>query len=117
MRALGAIRICGLLLPLNEGTSKDCPALKDTWSVYDVETNAVWLDENTPEDHRPLWTVHEALHGIFDTSGVSHTIAYAMGLAADDPKVEEVAEIIIRNLSRHVLETFGPPTILAQAAA
>lgn len=112
-KILGAIRVCGLLLPLKEGTVADCSDLKDTWSIYDVESNSVWYDEKTPEGHRPLWGVHESLHGIFDTSGITHLIAFALGLPADDQRVEDLCEIIIRVASPHVLETFGPPKIEA----
>lgn len=104
-----SIRVCGLLIPVAQGSAKDHPDLKKCWGVYDHENEIVWMNEATPKDKVPFWETHEALHALVNKSGLLYVTAAIFGAEVGDDKMEAWEEAFIRVATPHVLETFGGP--------
>ena len=111
MKSLGHMPVCGVDLPVKEGSATDQPCMEKAYGCYDVDTATVWLDENNPKHVKDFWRTHEALHALINLSGVAYVTAAALGLKRDDPRMEEWEEAIIRVLTPHIIETFGAPKV------
>jgi hypothetical protein len=109
MKNAGAIKVCGLTIPVREGSAVDQPGLEKAYGCYDVDTSTLWLDEQNPKHTRSFWKTHETLHALVHLSGAVYAMASALGVKREDPRIDDWEESIVRILTPHVLETFGPP--------
>ncbi len=109
MKKAGAIKVCGLTIPVCEGLTHDQPGLEKAYGCYDVDTATLWLDETNPKHVKAFWKTHETLHAIMNLSGAVYSMAAALGVPREDPRLDEWEEALVRLLTPHILETFGAP--------
>lgn len=108
MKLVGYVHVCGRQLPVKEGTEEDCHHLENCWGVFVQDEGAIWLDERAPEHMKPFWLMHEALHALIHLSGALFLTTSALRIR-DNDEVKEWEEALVRELTPHLLETFGPP--------
>jgi hypothetical protein len=111
MKALGHMPVCGVDLPVKAGDEKDNSDLTKAYGCFDLDTSTVWLDENLPRHAADFWRTHEALHAVLNLSGAIYATAAALGMKRDDPRIDEWEEMIVRVLTPHIIETFGPARV------
>jgi hypothetical protein len=115
MKHLGTVTICGMCIPVREGSEKDHPVLKGAYGIYDVDSATIWVDVSTPAHVRDSIIVHEALHAVLNSSGAYRSIATMTNLDLENPRdlarMNEIEENLVRILVPHVLETFGPARV------
>lgn len=109
MKNLKPMPVCGLSIPVKEGTEEENRNLEKAYGCLDMDTLTVWIEERTPKHTKAFWKTHEALHAILNLSGAIYATAAALGLPREDPKIAAWEETFIRVVCPHILETFGPP--------
>jgi len=102
------VRICGVIIPVRVGTSKDCAGLDGAYACYDRDKLIIWVDASTPAPSRQFWTSHEALHALLGLSGLLEVTKAAFGLKDDDARLEAWEEAVVRVLTPNIVDVFGP---------
>lgn len=111
MKSLGHVRVCGIALPVRVGSADEEPLLKGAYGAYNEDKSTVWLNEDNPPYTMAFWAAHEALHALVNLSGAMEAAGAILGMKDDDPRLAALEENIIRVITPHLIETFGPARV------
>lgn len=108
MKPAAYVRVCGIDIPVFLGTAQDNDDLVDAWGCYSVTEMSIWLDKSCPGNLIDEVLTHEVIHALIHRSGMLYELCAVFGLHRGDPKFDAWEEALVRRLTPHIVETFGP---------